>query len=188
MGYGESKLVAELILGKASEKCGVPISIMRIGQIAGSTDASDPSWAIQEWVPALVKTSKSLNLVPNNLPSIDWIPIDQLAIVIVELMQHGLNTFELLVYNLVNPHRSPWGFCSWASNAILRTTNPVCPTSNMVEETRNVTRKSRGGCDQTGVEIVEVFHSYVGRARCNKIRYFPRCSSKSLSGFYEARE
>ena len=44
MGYGESKYVAEHILGAASKQSGTPISILRVGQIAGSTEQSDPEW------------------------------------------------------------------------------------------------------------------------------------------------
>ena len=43
MGYAESKHVSECILSIASEKSGVPISILRVGQIAG------PVTAIGSW-------------------------------------------------------------------------------------------------------------------------------------------
>ena len=108
MGYGESKHVAERILGIASQQSQVPVSILRIGQIAGSTEPSDPAWPVQEWVPSLVKTCKSLGLVPNDLPSIDWIPINKLATAIVELVPNDLKTDELQVYNLVNPSPTSW--------------------------------------------------------------------------------
>ena len=108
MGYGESKHVAEVILAKASDQCRVPVSILRVGQIAGSTKAEDPAWPVQEWVPSLVKSAKASGLVPENLPSVDWIPIDKLAAAVLELAHHDLRTDELQVYNLVNPHLTPW--------------------------------------------------------------------------------
>lgn len=108
MGYAESKFVAEVILGMAAEKARIPISILRVGQVAGSTLLEDPPWPVQEWFPSLVKTSKALALLPNDLPPIDWIPINKLATAITELMLHDVKTGELEAYNLVNPHPVNW--------------------------------------------------------------------------------
>ncbi|KAL8822839.1 MAG: hypothetical protein Q9191_006436 [Dirinaria sp. TL-2023a] len=108
MGYGESKFVAEVILGMAAEKAKIPVSILRVGQIAGSTLLEDPPWPVQEWFPSLVKSSKALALLPNDIPPIDWIPINKLATTIAELMLHDAKTSDFEVYNLINPHPVPW--------------------------------------------------------------------------------
>lgn len=104
-GYAESKYVAELMLGKAAVEASLAATILRVGQIAGSTKSKSSRWPVREWFPTLVKTSKSLKLLPNDLPLVDWLPIDQVACAIVELMEHDYNSDEnLQVYNLVNPH------------------------------------------------------------------------------------
>ena len=108
MGYGESKHVAELILGTASKQSEIPVSILRVGQIAGSTESSDPQWPVQEWVPSLVKTSKFLGLVPDDLPPIDWIPINKLSCIVAELTQNNVKLDKIQIYNLVNPRPKPW--------------------------------------------------------------------------------
>ena len=108
MGYAESKFVAENMLGTAATEAKIPITILRVGQIAGSTSLEDPPWPIQEWFPSLVKTSKALGLLPNELPPVDWVPIDKLASTITELMLHDVETGETEIYNLVNPHPVPW--------------------------------------------------------------------------------
>lgn len=108
MGYAESKFVAERILGAAANEAKVPISILRVGQIAGSTIPGDSPWPVQEWFPSLVQTSKALGLLPNDLPPADWVPINKLAQMITEIMLHDMQSEDLEVYILVNPHPVPW--------------------------------------------------------------------------------
>lgn len=75
-GYGEAKHVCERICLAASQKSGVPTSIHRLGQIAGSSTGSG-YWNRQEWLPALVATSKSLGKIPSSLGGfqVDWVPV-----------------------------------------------------------------------------------------------------------------
>lgn len=109
MGYGQSKNVAERILGVATRQSHIPVSVFRLGQIAGSTHSEDSSWPEQEWVPSLIKTSKSLGLLPRELPPVDWIPINHLAEIILELACSDFKSEEdEKVYNLVNPRSASW--------------------------------------------------------------------------------
>ena len=107
MGYGESKHVAEHILGTASERSGVPVSILRIGQIAGPV-ATPGIWNKSEWVYSLIKTSQSLGYFPRNIPNVDWIPVDTLASIILDITHFTAGTTGTLTYNIVNPQRTPW--------------------------------------------------------------------------------
>ena len=108
MGYAESKFTAELMLAAAAKKANLPVSILRVGQIAGSTSKTDPPWPNQEWFPSLVKTSKAMGVLPQGIPIIDWIPIDKLASSIVEIISHDVGSSGTEVYNLVNPHPVVW--------------------------------------------------------------------------------
>lgn len=47
MGYGESKNVAEQILTHANKICGIPVSIIRAGQIGGALKIALESWPSQ---------------------------------------------------------------------------------------------------------------------------------------------
>lgn len=107
MGYAQSKYVVEKILSIAGERCGVPFSVLRLGQIAGPVTTSG-NWPETEWFPALPKTSESLSLIPNFLPPVDWIPIDILSVAIVEMVHHVQSSGETGFYNVVNPHPSSW--------------------------------------------------------------------------------
>ncbi|KAL8788720.1 MAG: hypothetical protein Q9213_001534 [Squamulea squamosa] len=109
MGYAESKNVAEHILHHAN----VPSTILRVGQIAGplSSSHSGVVWNEDEWVPALIKTSKSLRCLPKDIPDVDWIPIDSLSRIIAELTistSRKPKGGKPEVYNIVNPHPVPW--------------------------------------------------------------------------------
>ena len=108
MGYAESKHVAECILNVASEKSGVPTSILRVGQIAGPI--STPGvWNRDEWFPSLIKTSCSLGYLPNYVPDADWIPVDSLAATILDIAHFAAGTGNTTrTYNIVNPHSTPW--------------------------------------------------------------------------------
>lgn len=109
MGYGESKSVAERILNIANKTSGVPVSVLRVGQIAGPLMVKGV-WNEDEWLPALIKTSKSLGYLPDYVPDIDWIPVDNLAATILEILHFAARTEKSWVYNIVNPRLTPWGF------------------------------------------------------------------------------
>ena len=81
MGYSESKLVAEHILHQASTTPKVNSTILRVCQIAGPLTEKG-KWNEDEWVPALVKTSKAMGCLPKDLPDVDWIPVDRVASIV----------------------------------------------------------------------------------------------------------
>lgn len=75
-GYGEAKQVCERICLAASQTAGVSASIHRLGQIAGPCTESG-FWNLQEWLPAIVVTSKTIGKIPSTLGAfpVDWIPV-----------------------------------------------------------------------------------------------------------------
>ncbi|KUI71888.1 Oxygen-dependent choline dehydrogenase [Cytospora mali] len=111
LGYGQSKHVAERILARASNVCGTPVTIIRLGQIAGPTDLGNggEGWSMDEWIPSLAAISKTLRMIPVDLPPIDWVPMDMASRAIVELaVAEGEDKLPLKVFNVVNPHSSTW--------------------------------------------------------------------------------
>ncbi|KZF22836.1 NRPS-like enzyme [Xylona heveae TC161] len=137
MGYAESKYVAERLLDEASRIADIPASICRVGQIAGPT-TKQGMWNKQEWFPSIVASSKYLGKLPLSLGSldkIDWIPVDILAKVLLQLLKgdrshpnevnglngtngtngangHGHHTAQhsngARVYHTVNPSKTSW--------------------------------------------------------------------------------
>ena len=114
VGYGESKQVTERPLDRAATQCQVPVTILRVGQISGAASPSNRAWAApwseRELIPSILKTSRSLGMIPVDLPFVDWIPIDILSQIIVELSLHDIQApgDSTKYYNLVNPIPVPW--------------------------------------------------------------------------------
>lgn len=111
MGYAQSKLVAELMLADATEKTGLPITVCRVGQIAGSAERDDGSWNRDEWFPSLMITSKAIGKIPKSLGSmddIDWLPSDILGDILVQMTFSAAEATGLRVLHAVNPNRIRW--------------------------------------------------------------------------------
>ncbi|KAK5172165.1 uncharacterized protein LTR77_003803 [Saxophila tyrrhenica] len=109
LGYGESKHVAERILQNAAMQSNVNVGILRVGQIAGSTRADGTIWNPAEYLPSLIQTSLALGRVPETLPGvIDWIPVDVLSHIIIDIVHGTRGTDKLQVFNLVNPRTTSW--------------------------------------------------------------------------------
>ncbi|OJJ68372.1 hypothetical protein ASPBRDRAFT_68538 [Aspergillus brasiliensis CBS 101740] len=111
-GYGESKHVAERICATASERAGVPTTILRVGQVAGPTSGSGV-WNRHEWLPALIATSKSTGHIPTSLGfgPVNWIPVDTLSTIILELIEArraSQPSQRCATFNLVNPSTATW--------------------------------------------------------------------------------
>jgi len=87
-GYAESKYVSEFLLDHASRKLSLNTAIARVGQVAGPSQSSGTRNK-SEWLPSLVLSSLHLRHIPDSvgtrLNNIDWVPVDKLAEVIVEL-------------------------------------------------------------------------------------------------------
>ena len=110
-GYGDSKLIAEHIVRAANARSGVRSSVLRVGQVAPSSKFNEARWPSMDSVKALLLTSKVLHMVPSDLMEVDWLPVDEAAHIVQEIMHYDYadaTTDDLHVYNLVNPSRMPW--------------------------------------------------------------------------------
>lgn len=122
MAYGQSKLIGEWLIDYASQKYGVHGSSVRVGQIAGPV-FTDGVWAKQEWVPSLVISSRYLGALPENIVDVpvrgedpqcvDWVPVDILGKVIVDLVVGGAagsepNGSGATVFHPLNPSPVTW--------------------------------------------------------------------------------
>ena len=116
-GYAESKHIAERLIGHAAHAPSMgPCAVLRLGQIAGPKD-SPGQWNNRDWVPALVRSSGYLGMIPNTLNAndgeegVDWLPIDEVAESILEIALRStceVDHQDARVYNLLNPTRTKW--------------------------------------------------------------------------------
>ena len=88
IGYAESKYTAERLLDDARRVAGVNCAICRVGQIAGPV-AQNGIWNRNEWLPSPIASSKYLGKLPASLGPlnlVDWIPVDLLSKIILDLL------------------------------------------------------------------------------------------------------
>lgn len=120
-GYARSKLVAEHIFEEAScSSLNIPVTVCRVGQIAGSTSGRD--WSnTKEWFPSLIAASATMGMLPQSLGSmdqVDWIPVNVVAQALTELaLDHktysletdpSINLAGATYAHLVNPNQTSW--------------------------------------------------------------------------------
>ncbi|KAI1264088.1 hypothetical protein F5Y18DRAFT_428594 [Xylariaceae sp. FL1019] len=114
-GYARSKLLAELLCDTAARFLQVPVDIIRIGQIAGSSTGG-AEWNRSEWLPSMVISSLlTLDCLPSDLGGdfsiVDWIPRDILGVVIADLICADVPESDgsgATVFNLRNPYTTVW--------------------------------------------------------------------------------
>jgi len=108
--YAESKHVSELLLNYAQAKDNLSLSFSRVGQIAGAVDAPG-LWNPAEWFPSLVLSSLHIGALPDSLGHMDrinWVPIDKLAEILLEIATGAASTNQLGVFHPVHPHATTW--------------------------------------------------------------------------------
>jgi len=115
-GYGESKHISERILQVAAENGGPSVSILRVGQIAGPLHGGG-CWNKTEWLPSLVRTSQELGLIPDWLPEVDWIPVDLVAHIMVDILLTNTND-NRRIFHLVNPRDKMVRSCIYDSRLV----------------------------------------------------------------------
>ena len=141
MGYAESKYIAERLLDIAAANCNVPVSVCRVGQIAGPIRGSEGMWNKQEWLPSLVLSSRHLGVIPDSLggvETVDWIPIDILSDIITELALQPSDALgsDGKTYHAVNPSKTTWAALLPHVLAALGPTVHAIPLSEWVKRLR----------------------------------------------------
>lgn len=131
MGYAESNLIAERLVAMSAERKLIRANIARVGQVAGPTTEKGV-WSKHEWFPTLVACSSLLGKLPDTLgtySAVDWIPVDIVARVILEILAPKLDDHlpvlgthsestngssppadpsSTRVFNVVNPSKTSW--------------------------------------------------------------------------------
>ncbi|KAI8948060.1 acetyl-CoA synthetase-like protein, partial [Xylaria longipes] len=128
MGYGQAKLVSECLLREAAATSGLRAAVCRVGVVAGPVERKEGMWNRHEYIPALINSSVHLGCFPTSFPSrdnIDWLPVDKVARVLVEISESATSTLEmsakgtLPVYHVANPHAISWSnIVPWAVDSL----------------------------------------------------------------------
>lgn len=117
-GYAQSKLLAEQLLDRASRTLGrsyFSSTVCLFTQIAGPVDRTRGMWKKSESFPNMLRNSKTLGALPRRLASmntLEWVPINQLADSITELVKTGdtitVLAEEVEMLHAVNPQTVEW--------------------------------------------------------------------------------
>ncbi|OOF90104.1 hypothetical protein ASPCADRAFT_179722 [Aspergillus carbonarius ITEM 5010] len=151
--YGTSKYISEHLLHHASRTLSLPVSIARVGQIAGAVHTPG-KWNQEEWFPSLVRSSLYVGAVPedlNSLGRVDWVPVDLVAGVVTELAIGGCEGVGRErdggeVFHVVNLNPVEWG--------------------DVREVVRGELERYTRGREEVEVEVEVVsFEEWVGRVR-----------------------
>ncbi|KAL4264659.1 Adenylate-forming Reductase [Pleurotus pulmonarius] len=97
-GYSQAKWVAETILQRVASRTSMKVAIVRVGQLSG---ARNGHWKPSDWLPTIVKSSRSLGHFPDfdDDKVISWIPLEAACQVLLELASdpsEGSNIFHLV--------------------------------------------------------------------------------------------
>ena len=167
MGYAESKYIAERLLEIAATDCKVPVSVCRVGQIAGPIRGSEGMWNKQEWLPSLVLSSRHLGVIPDSLSgleTVDWIPIDTLSDVITELALQPSTALgsDGKTYHAVNPSKTTWAALLPHVLAALGPTVHAIPLSEWVKRLRASAETATSEGDLSINPAVKLMEFYEG--------------------------
>ncbi len=102
MGYARSKLVAERLCQHA-QRAGLDARVLRVGQIAGDTQLGQ--WNATEAIPLMIRSAVAIGALPTLDDTLNWLPIDVVAKVMVEVC-HAPKRHD--VYHVVNPKAFNW--------------------------------------------------------------------------------
>jgi len=165
MGYGQSKYLAERLLDHASKTLGIRAKIVRIGQIAGAARTAS-GWNRQEWLPSLVTSSAVLGALPETLgdvpgeeEEVNWVPIDHLAEMVVELTlnpnvrdENEMVDSGASVFQIVHPKPVTWSSLLLPIKQVLGTSSSSSGLIEIIPYTDWLSRlkKKSGEAEKSG--------------------------------------
>ncbi|KAH8196120.1 hypothetical protein TruAng_009719 [Truncatella angustata] len=103
MGYAQSKSVAENICAQAAERAGIPVRVLRIGQIVADTEHG--IWNATEGVPMVIQTAVTVGALPKLREDPSWFPVDVVAQGVAEI---SLSDAQSAFTNVSNHQAFSW--------------------------------------------------------------------------------
>ena len=178
MGYAQSKLLAELILRQGAQELDVPVTVCRLGQIAGPVESEQGSWSQNEWFPSLMLSCKALGKMPQTLGAMecmDWIPVDRLADMLAEVISpdaHGDERGpqkEARYLHFVNPQKPRWSDIASSVAASIDRNIEIVTFDQWVSCLAAVVEKDEGAAavDIPALKLVD-FYQHIGDERTTR--------------------
>ncbi|CEJ01811.1 hypothetical protein RMCBS344292_15832 [Rhizopus microsporus] len=108
--YAQSKFIAEALMDYLVKKKNFPCFIERLGQVCGDTE--NGVWNILEQYPLMFMSGRIMKKMPKMDIKVDWIPVNDAANSISEIVLHTVNadykSLDGFVFHIVNPNTITW--------------------------------------------------------------------------------
>jgi thioester reductase-like protein len=156
-GYANSKYLAEQLLDNAARTHSIRTSFARVGQVAGAVKATG-LWNKTEWFPSLVMSSLQVGAIPNSIGStlsrIDWVPIDLLAEVLVDISLREPSP-GCKVFHPLNLHPKTWEeMIPTVVDVLSKSSSNVIEKVSISEWTQRVRRDIEIGSEKSDLQAL----------------------------------
>ena len=192
-GYGESKFCGERLLKHYSDKYGTQTSVIRPGQISGDTNSG--YWLTTESVPILVKTCKTLRLVPDLGLRAAWTPVNQVAEIVWDIARSreaDKDGNRAKVFHISNPRLSEPNLLSTAvadflngytqsnghGNGIEKDEVKIVPAQDWLEAVRSSKHSVE---DLPGLKILDFFEGLAQQGKQASLLSHPNEPAPTVS-------
>ncbi|PWY81715.1 hypothetical protein BO94DRAFT_547979 [Aspergillus sclerotioniger CBS 115572] len=167
-GYAQSKYIAESLLTDAAARWHLDISILRLGQVVGSSDAgSSERWESHDWVHSMVRLCRTTGLIPSDLVQVDWVPVDRMSRAMLEIALRPRRDDaggQANVFHLVHPRQIPFAHLADAIQASSGPASQQLGFKEWVEALGNLPAGMlSAGIEEERIRIFPFFASLVGK-------------------------
>lgn len=173
MGYAQSKSVAETICARAAEQAGIPVRVLRIGQIVA--DTVHGVWNATEGVPMVIQSAITTGTLPRLQEDPSWLPVDVVAQGVVEI---SLSDTSSSFTNIAN-HKS----FSWTRDLLpaLRDAGLQFEEVEPKEWVRRLRESNPDPVTNPPIKLVDFFASKYDRDDFGPSKQYATTTARSLS-------
>lgn len=179
MGYAQSKCVAEAICSRAAERAGIPVRVLRIGQIVA--DTTHGVWNATEAVPLMLQSALTIGALPRLTETPSWLPVDTVAKGVTEIALSDADnkaSSSAVFANVVN-HRT----FSWTNDLLpaLRAAGLEFEEVEPKEWVRRLRESNPDPVVNPPIKLVDFFASKYDRDEFSPSKEYVTDTARSLS-------
>ncbi|KAJ7746849.1 L-aminoadipate-semialdehyde dehydrogenase [Mycena maculata] len=157
-GYARSKWVVEKLCQRAAAGSGVPVGVLRIGQMVG--DSVNGIWNETEAWPLMFKGANTFGALPATDEHPSWLPVDYAGKGIAEVVLAPHPAKSAVVYHIVNPNVSS----SWDDIlSALRTAGLEFETVDRTEWVARLAKSDSDGEKNPTIKLLPFFQMRYGK-------------------------
>ncbi|KAJ7460644.1 L-aminoadipate-semialdehyde dehydrogenase [Mycena latifolia] len=158
-GYARSKWVVEKLCQQAAANSGVPVGVLRIGQMVG--DSVTGVWNETEAWPLMIKAANTFGALPTLDEHPSWLPVDYAGKGIAEVVLTPHPANSAVVYHIVNPNVA----ASWDDMLVaLKSAGLKFETVNMTEWVGRLAKSDSDGVKNPTIKLLSFFQMRYSKA------------------------